>query len=501
MAEITYTHGFYRELTPNLLSFAALVAGYRAPAADAPLTYCELGCGHGVSTNIFAAANPHIQFHATDFNPAQIAGARELAAAAGLRNVHFHERSFAEFVEMEELPDFDIIALHGIYSWISAENRAHIVEFIRRRLKPGGFVYISYNTLPGWAAAAPLRRLMYDAAADSSGPILGKVDQALAFVEQMSAAGARYFLANPSIKERAEKLKGQPRPYLAHEYFNSHWTTFYHGDVAAELAEAKLNFVASAALLEQIDAINLTPDQIKLLGQVADSPRRETLRDFMVNQQFRRDIFVRGKQPLRPAEAGMAWDRLHFTLSIRRGDVPMKVNAGLGEANLQPDIYNPILDRLADGVLSWPELVATPMVAALGVPRVMQAMTILVGAGHVQLALPPAGLAQRQPQADAFNGALLQRARYSGDITFMVSPVTGGGIVVDQIGQLFLLAAREGAADPALFALQALTRNNQRVLKDGKVLQTEQENLDDLRSRLATFDEKQRPVLERLGIR
>ena len=43
----------------------------------------ELGCGQGFSTNLLAAANPHIRFHATDFNPGHIVGAQSLAQAGG----------------------------------------------------------------------------------------------------------------------------------------------------------------------------------------------------------------------------------------------------------------------------------------------------------------------------------------------------------------------------------------------------------------------------------
>jgi hypothetical protein len=48
VSEITYTHGYYRELNPSLLRFAALVNGVRFPTGR--LAYCELGCGQGVST-------------------------------------------------------------------------------------------------------------------------------------------------------------------------------------------------------------------------------------------------------------------------------------------------------------------------------------------------------------------------------------------------------------------------------------------------------------------
>ncbi|MBP8937609.1 MAG: class I SAM-dependent methyltransferase [Agrobacterium sp.] len=152
VADLGYTYGFYRELTPAILKFASLTRGVKT-AADTPVNYCELGCGQGFSANLLAAANPQIEFYATDFNPAHIAGAISLAETAGISNLHFFDDSFAEFEARADLPQFDIIALHGIYSWIAKEHRDTIVRFIDRKLKPGGLVYISYNCLPGWSGS------------------------------------------------------------------------------------------------------------------------------------------------------------------------------------------------------------------------------------------------------------------------------------------------------------------------------------------------------------
>jgi predicted O-methyltransferase YrrM len=82
VVDVEYTHGFYQELTPSLLAFLVLLQGVQAPdLGSSSLAYCELGCGQGFSTNLLAAANPHIQFHATDFNPGHIVGAQSLAQA------------------------------------------------------------------------------------------------------------------------------------------------------------------------------------------------------------------------------------------------------------------------------------------------------------------------------------------------------------------------------------------------------------------------------------
>ena len=161
VVDTAYVHDFCRVQVPAMLSFAALAKNVAAPGGRGEaLTYCDLGCGQGLTANIVAAANPRASVFAADFNPTHIAGARSLARAAGLENIEFREADFAELSNDASLPDFDIIALHGVYSWIGAEHRQAIVALIRRRLKPGGLLYISYDAMPGWAGMAPLRQLM-----------------------------------------------------------------------------------------------------------------------------------------------------------------------------------------------------------------------------------------------------------------------------------------------------------------------------------------------------
>ena len=61
------------------------------------------------------------------------------------------------------------------------ENRAVIVDFIRRKLKVGAVLYISYNTQPGWAAMVPMRDLLTehcDVMGAAGQGIVGRIDAA-----------------------------------------------------------------------------------------------------------------------------------------------------------------------------------------------------------------------------------------------------------------------------------------------------------------------------------
>ena len=501
VADIGYTFGFYRELTPAMLALAALSAGQRPPDINGPLNYCELGCGQGFTANIVAAANPHLQVYATDFNPSHAFGAQSLAEEGGpsATNIKFSESSFQEYINEPGLPNFDIVVLHGIYSWVSSENRKAIVEFLRRRLKPGGLVYVSYNAMPGWAPAAPMRHLMYLYGQSLPGSTGDKLDPALKLIEQMQGVNASYFAANPGLAQRFERMKGMPKNYLAHEYLNSSWTLLYHTEVAEEFSEAKLSFLTSGHMLDHLDTINLTPDQLQLLRGTTDRALRETLRDFIVNQQFRRDLFVKGALTISMQEVRDRWLESRFALTTWRADVPLKVTGSLGEATLQADIYNPILDMLATGPKTFSQLLGETHRSDADFVRLREAIVALVGAGHVQPCLDAKNQSKRSVRTKAFNTALMERAISSSDLLHLASPVTGGGVTVSRFAQVFLLARQRKHPNPVQLAWEGLVSQNQLILKDGAPLKTPEENIAHLEGLYQEFL-KQLPLLEQLGI-
>lgn len=305
------------------------------------------------------------------------------------------------------------------------------------------------------------------------------------------------------MKERFERVKGQNRNYLAHEYFNDDWNLFYHSDVARELGAAKLSYLGSAAVLEQVDAINLTAEQQQLMTSIEDLTLRETVRDFMINQQFRRDVFVKGAVPHSNQTAQDSWLSQRFALSVRRDDIELKVRGALGEATMQEDTYLPLLKGLAEGPRSLRELFASPEIAGLGWAKIQQAFAILVGMGHLQPSLPAKDENRRARVTRAFNQVVLARARDNGDLQFLASPVSGGGHTVGRFQQLFLMSLAEGGKTPqdwANFTWRLIAAQGQKLLKEGKVLETEEENIAELKAQAAEFGEKHLPVLRSLQI-
>ncbi|OUS34861.1 methyltransferase type 11 [Rhodobacterales bacterium 56_14_T64] len=504
VADLDYTSDFYRELTPSMMGFSALSRGQKHGLNRPNLKYCELGCGQGFSANLLAAANPHIEFHAMDFMPSHVAGATELAEEAELDNVHFYEQSFEDFATESALPpEFDVIALHGVYSWVSRENQQHILDFISKRLKPGGMVYISYNALPGWAAALPLRRILTDRATQASGPLEPRIGEALEFAALLEQTGAGYFSSNPAVGNRLGKLNSMSHNYLAHEFFNKDWTPFHFADVAADLSQAKLNFLGAANPFDHVEDVALTPGQLAVLQSESDPVGREGLRDIMVNEQFRADLFIKGQLPHTERGSVATWFGTPLALTRHYNGGVVKITSRLGEVPLEHELYNPLLTALEDGPATVRNLLEQGVFGETGWASITRMLTLLIGDGHLSPCLPLSEQASRTERCRIFNTAICKRSEETETLRFLASPVTGGGIAVDRFEQLFLLARSEGHDSPrqwADFVWRILAPQGQRLQKDGRVLETAEENLAVLRARASAFAAHRLPLCENLGL-
>ena len=502
MADIGYTYGYYPELNPLRARLAFLNAGLVPPESG---VHCELGYGQGMSANIHAAASGST-WYGSDFNPSQAAFAQSLAAASGA-SAHLTDEAFADFCTRTDLPEFDSIGLHGIWSWVNDENRAVIVDFIRRKLKVGGVLYISYNTQPGWAAMVPMRDLLTEHSevmGIAGQGIAKRIDGALEFADKLMATNPNYLKANLGVAERFKGIKAHNRNYLAHEYFNRDWLPMPFSKMAQWLEPAKVSFACSADYLAYIDVVNLTVEQQALLKEIPDAMFQQTVRDFMVNQQFRKDYWVKGARTLNPLEQAEAFRAQKVMLATYRADVSLKVNGALGEAAMQEAVYKPILDALAD---HKPQTLAQLEQALKGqniaFAQLTEAVLILAATGTLVDVQDEAITQKAKKHTDKLNTHLMLKARSSADTAYLASPVTGGGVSVNRFQQLFVLALQQGKKKPedwAAFVAQILALQGQKIVKDGKPIETAQEQLAELTTQATDFATKQLPILKALQI-
>lgn len=490
VTDVEYSVSFKREQSPSILDLACLLNGYAAPDAADQIRYCDLGCGSGFTASLLAAANPSIEFWGIDFNPAHIAAGRRLQEDTGLDNLHFRENAFGDLVEPgADMPQFDYVALHGVYTWVGAPERQAIVQFLRSHVKPGGVVYVGYNSLPAWAPEQPLQRVLSIYSRFSRERSDHAVEKAIGFAKRLRDAGAQE-LNRPRVFGKLDELISDGRQsYLAHEYLTTEWSPRYHEDVARELASAKLEYVGTAELAESFPQLVLTPEQQALCTEIGDTAVAETLKDFFLPRAFRTDVYVRGKRRMpvtRQAEILRA-----ITLSLIRlpEDVQYEFTAPTGKAHLNDVVYRPVFEALSRGPATIGELLDLPSLRNTTATPV-ELVGMLVGTHQALPHLREVSDATRR-RAVRFNATIAQHSVAHGSRAAIAAPA---------LGSAFYLSAPQGfvyaqlAADPGISTeaiaaalLAEFTRSGTELMSEGRQLKTPEEALPVLRREVAAI--------------
>ena len=403
-------------------------------------------------------------------------------------------------------PLFDSISLHGIWSWISRENQNIIVEFARKLLKSGGLFYNSYNCFPGWAPNSPIREILslYDTfAGNKETSTFNRVESALKFAENLFAAKPIYALRVPGLTAALNNTKKLNHNYLAHEYLNRDWICMYFSEVAAILSSAKLDFACTALPSDAVDQMNLTPDAINFLKTIENPIMKEQVRDYFVNSQFRKDIYVRGVRRLSPVQRIVQILNIPFVLTTT-DKITTKFKTILGEMTFNNPNFEAIMEYLiadnyrpkkfADLVKNHPEIIF---------PNLEQLIVVLTNSGQLMPCQEKAAIDKVKKNCDRLNAYLCTQAETSTDISFLASPVLGGGIAVGRFQQIFTSLYKRGKKDVDSLVKDTwniLNAQGQRLIKEGKTLETVEENTNELKSMVTLFLEKSLPILKTLQI-
>lgn len=478
--EINYTAGYYTHLNPQQLIVPFLMAGVQPPKV---VNACELGFGLGTSLNIHAAAG-RAKWYATDFNPSQALHAQSLADGADPSKVLIADQSFAEFCQRDDLPMFDYIGLHGIWSWISNQNRKIIVDFLARKLKVGGVLYISYNTLPGWSANAPLRHLFsqhYHLLSSSEQNVEINIKKALQKTTEVLNKSQLLLGQATSLKERAESLNDSSVNYLAHEYLNKDWHPMYFADMMDFLKEAKLSYVCSASFLDDYLDILLDSEQRQMLAEISDESLKQTTKDFFLNKQFRRDYWVRGKVVLDTRQIEQNWRQLSVLLTKPADKVEREIKYYY-TINFKEELLEPILQQLSDHQIHSVDTLCQALEDSIPANYIFHILAILIARDEVMLAQPRVVIEQQKSATQKLNTQILERVLGKNQIDYLASPVSGGGIHYSNIEMLFLLAYQQNTPVEAWerFAWARLQKLGLLLVHEGQTLQGEAENLAEL---------------------
>src|SRR5437868_5950519 len=347
-ADIPYLRDFKPMLAPAWLDYVALAAGIEPPSRRDGFAWCDLGCGQGVTAAILAATHPCGVFHGIDAMSAHIDHARRLVAAAAIPNLQLQAVDFAATIDLE-LPQFDYIVAHGVYSWIGLEAQRAMRRFIDRRLKPGGLAYLSYNAMPGWARDLPFQGLLREFGRTFQGDNLGRLTAAAELARTLAGAGVASLAASFIVKELRERPEDYSPAYLVHEFMPPAWQPLYVTEVRRDMATIGLEPVGSATLSENFDWMVLDEAARKTLAMITAPDARELVRDYYLDQRFRRDVFARGNRRLEPGERAERLTMSTFALARPLSAIRYETTTPAGSLGYDSPRAQTIVAALAAG--------------------------------------------------------------------------------------------------------------------------------------------------------
>jgi SAM-dependent methyltransferase len=506
ITDVAYIPGFYPQMAPGALRHVAVLNGVAPPAVAGGFRYLELGCGLGRVVTTLAAANPRGEFVGIDLNPEHTAAAGREIAAAGIANARVLTADFAGLPA--DLGEFEFIALHGVFSWVGPEVRTRILDVVRRHLAPGGLLLVSYNAMPGWAHLQPIRGILGQYAALRQGDSVQRVRDALAYLVFLRDRQAKYFVDNPRASAYIDALLTQDVRYLAHEFLNEHWTSFYFAEVAEMFGGAGLTFVGSQPTHTNFWDLCVRPEFQELFRTTRDRLVTEAHKDFCANTAFRWDVYAKSPRRLEGVDARLTVaDDLEFHVAKPGTRLPFQANLGVVTSTIDGPLYGSLVEILSGASLPLSRILADGRLAATppaDLARAVDAGVALglfeVVAAHVpEVATGPAPGGWSIPCP--FNRSILEADALGGRPVALASERLGTGHVIGDLDaailQELVAGGRDGLADRLAARLTAGRRTLQR---EGKPVEDPAEQRKLVEAACEIFASQALPRLVQMGV-
>lgn len=491
LSSLDYTWGLYGELSPVFLNYVGALTGFSPRPLDGGFAYCDLGCGNGVTLAALATMFPDAEFVGVDAAESHVANGTELAQEAGLSNLRFIHATFAD-LDDHQLPDFDFAVAHGVYAWIDPDSREAVRLFLGKRLKERGVAYVSYNAMPGWSALLPLREAMLQHTRAMEADPLTRAQAGLDYLAFLERSGAGYFADNPPARAFLAEIQSQDPAYVAHEFFAASVRPCYFHQVAAEMRSAGLHFAGSAQLNLNFIDVAVPADFHDFLRDARSRNEFEQRGDFIRNQRFRKDVYVRGEPDLDEAGQADALAGIPFGLVCHADDFETTARFGEVELNYVSEAFGGLVAAMATGAKTVDEMAGMDGLKGYGRDLLTDAVKFLAAGGQVA----PFAHATTAPDARALAAerfafpaavdvALLKRRLFQSPVVGLAGPAAGLALEVSMADALYALCSAEATRDEvASWVFQRMLEARQQIVtEDGDETGAIARALEDFRAK------------------
>ena len=194
-------------------------------------------------------------------------------------------------MDLRDIPDddgaFDYIIVHGLYSWVPPEVRAHVMPLIARLLAPNGIALVSYNTFPGCRIRQATRDMLRFHTRDCP-DLTTKLAAARALITLIANSNVNVTGGDATMRDDCRRLARRTDGALCHDDLNDTNDPVYFHEFVADAARCGLTFVVETDLFS-MTAGDAGPNVLVALEQM-DRLTCEQYLDFLKFRPFRSSL-------------------------------------------------------------------------------------------------------------------------------------------------------------------------------------------------------------------
>ena len=287
--ELPYPKLAFAQSHPNHLGAIGRLFGGN-PTLPSRSRILELGCAHGGNLLPMGVGLPSAELVGLDFSRRQIHEGQATLSECGIANVRLHQ---ANLLDVDDSwGQFDYIIAHGLYSWVSTEVQAKVMQICSRNLAPNGIAYVSYNCNPGWHIRGMFREMMLFHTAGLKSPA-EKIKHARALLDYLASHAGQKTPYGALLQKEAATIRNADDSYLYHEHLEANNHSVYFHEFMVQAHQVGLMYLAESPIQTMFDT-DFDPKTTETLQQLGSGNilHVEQYMDFLRNRTFRQTLLV-----------------------------------------------------------------------------------------------------------------------------------------------------------------------------------------------------------------
>ncbi|MEM7197609.1 MAG: methyltransferase domain-containing protein, partial [Pseudomonadota bacterium] len=345
ISALDYVSGYFKDISIHTLRNLMLMYGHYPPPIDG--NYLELGIGQGTSVVAHAKMSEG-KFYGCDLYPSHIIKAKEFAHHMDA-DLTLLNNSFEELLLREDIPTFDYIACHGVWSWVSEDVKQQICSIVEKFLNPGGIFYCSFNNIAGWANFVPVlqfiqhyvkkRNLDVHANPELFGEVLDALDELISFDSNLAK--------DERVKSMIKDMRQRNKIYLIHEYLVPSWRATSLPEFASYMQNIRMDYLGPAkfGLFKSRQHIGLLPKGLEFND---DPIYMQNLHDITSKATLSAELFVRGRRKITEHELLAEVQNYKFVFDGAELKKPKNTILQVDGLDMETEFINPLLELVAE---------------------------------------------------------------------------------------------------------------------------------------------------------